>query len=617
MLIDEGNVARIVAALVQKSQSGGAVEAAVQWSVGAAPVVDGDFPSAAPAVERPVGPGAGLIARQVDGSSGGRSSEGDVAEVAGRLHECISGLMDVDAQKVAAGDALALLQSLTRERHRLDAAYLRAVALADQLDAAALAGGGSVQAYLKSVLGISPGRAKADVAAAHAIHGERSKELVPTGAAAPGTLAPLGELLADGSVSLAHVDVGVKTLENVPGRLLCADNLELITRFLATHAPVTTAQGIRVLSDRLIRALEPARDDHYDPESFNRRFFTMGTDITGMVHGQYQLDPAAGAQLRAIMDPLSAPRPDQKDEDGQVLAQDTRTAGQRRADALGELIRAGSTLLGPSTTGSALSGPSATGSTLSGPSSILPGAGGEPGLLRPEQSTGLQGDDTGLFELVDRGDGRVQSRAGKLRLSRRQARITIVTTMEQIRTMRQRRTDRSFGGQGQDLETFIPVDATPSYCDQLGPVCPGTLARMSCDGLFERVVLDAKGAVLDLGLAVRLASPAQRRAIAARDQGCIVPGCDRPPGWCEAHHIQWYSHQGPTDVQNLALFCPADHSRTHAGLIEAKMIDGIPYVRFTAQNGSTAAAAIPIGSIRHPEQTHWIRNGYFDRLKSG
>ena len=46
------------------------------------------------------------------------------------------------------------------------------------------------------------------------------------------------------------------------------------------------------------------------------------------------------------------------------------------------------------------------------------------------------------------------------------------------------------------------------------------------------------------------------------------------------------------------------------------MIDGIPYVRFTAPDGSTAAAAIPIGSIHHPEQTHWIRNGYFDRLKS-
>ena len=555
MLIDENNVAGVLAALVQKDQLGAV---GFVGAVGSATV---------PAGGSRVGPAAD------------------------RLHESISELMVADSQSVAAGDALALLGTLVRERHRLDAAYLRAVALADRLDAAALAGGGSsVQAHLKAVLGVSPGRAKADVAAAHAIHGERSRELVPTGAPESGALAPLGELLADGSVSLAHVDVGVKTLQSIPGRLVCQDNFEQITRFLAAHAPATTAQGIRVLSDRLIRALEPARDDHYDPESFNRRFFTMATDITGMVHGSYQLDPAAGAQLRAVMDPLSAPKPDQKNETGDVLARDTRTPGQRRADALGELVHAGSALLGPVSTGSAPLGP-------------VPAVAGA-------------GDRPGLFQLAESGEGRLGSAAGKLRLSRRQARITIVTSMEQIETMRERRTERQFGGSGLERESFIPVDATASHCDQLGPVSPGTLARISCDGLFERVVLDAKGAVLGLGLAVRLATPAQRRAIAARDQGCIVPGCDRPPGWCEAHHIQWYSRGGPTEVDNLGLFCTADHSRAHAGQLEARMIDGIPYVRFTAADGSTAAAAIPIGSIRHREQTHWIRNGYFDRLKS-
>lgn len=476
---------------------------------------------------------------------------------AGRIHDGITELICADSAAVSAAGALSLLEELGRERRRLDAAYLRAVAIADQTDAVTAVRGGpaTLQGFLKSTVGISPGRAKADLAAARAVHGERSKELTPTARLDTGALRPMGDLLAEGQTSLAHLDVGVKTLENIPERLVSAENVERIGGFLADQSTSTTPHQIRGLSDRLIRSLEPGRDDHYDPESFNRRSFTMATDITGMVHGSYQLDPEAGAELRAIMDPLAAPKPGQKNENGDVVARDTRTPAQRRADAFSELVRAGSTYLGPATP------------------AIPTEDGTSPGKFRPV---------------------------------RRQNRITILTTMDQIKSMRN---DTGRGGDG-----FTAVDPTDSHCDQTGPVTSGALARMSCDALFERVVLDAKGAVLDLGLPVRLASPAQRRALAARDRGCIAPGCDRPPSWTEAHHVQWYSRGGPTDVSNMCLACPADHSRIHSGQLEVKMIDGIPYAR--PAPGQGAGASIPIGSIRHPEHTDWVRNGYFDKLKT-
>ena len=82
---------------------------------------------------------------------------------------------------------------------------------------------------------------------------------------------------------------------------------------------------------------------------------------------------------------------------------------------------------------------------------------------------------------------------------------------------------------------------------------------------MSRVVLDADSVPVDLGATIRLASPAQRRALAARDGGCTFPGCDRPPGWTQAHHVVHWIKDGPTDIDNLALLCHFHHHRVHEG----------------------------------------------------
>jgi hypothetical protein len=58
---------------------------------------------------------------------------------------------------------------------------------------------------------------------------------------------------------------------------------------------------------------------------------------------------------------------------------------------------------------------------------------------------------------------------------------------------------------------------------------------------------------------------AQRAALVVRDGGCAVAGCDRPPAWCEAHHLRHWLHGGPTDLANLALVCRAHHRAVHEG----------------------------------------------------
>lgn len=75
-----------------------------------------------------------------------------------------------------------------------------------------------------------------------------------------------------------------------------------------------------------------------------------------------------------------------------------------------------------------------------------------------------------------------------------------------------------------------------------------TVERLQCG--TERVLLTGgRGEPLWLGQRTRPFSPAQRKAIAARDGGCAWPGCRAPVSWCDAHHVTWWVRdKGRTDV---------------------------------------------------------------------
>jgi hypothetical protein len=61
-------------------------------------------------------------------------------------------------------------------------------------------------------------------------------------------------------------------------------------------------------------------------------------------------------------------------------------------------------------------------------------------------------------------------------------------------------------------------------------------------------VLSGPSQVLDLGRERRLITGPLRRALVLRDRGCAFPGCDRPPRWCDAHHITHWANGGPTNL---------------------------------------------------------------------
>jgi hypothetical protein len=127
----------------------------------------------------------------------------------------------------------------------------------------------------------------------------------------------------------------------------------------------------------------------------------------------------------------------------------------------------------------------------------------------------------------------------------------------------------------------------------------GTVERLICTVGALPIVFRDDGRPLKLGRSQRLFSAAQRIALAARDGGCLIPGCDRPPSWCEAHHIdEWGKHRGVTDVDSGLLLCRHHHMWVHdTGARIAQVPGGFevrrahhPPVRLSSKNPVRRAA---------------------------
>ncbi|HSU72029.1 MAG TPA: DUF222 domain-containing protein, partial [Micrococcaceae bacterium] len=266
------------------------------------------------------------------------------------IDEQLQQLLETDVGAVADAAWLPVLTSLEQLRRRLSAVYLRSLAAADQVHAYALSplGTRSSADFLKHGAGIEPSRAKADLAAARALHTGPVTDgaLVRQARVDAGPLRGMAAALAAGAISGAQVATGVGVLEKLPCRLLTEANTEAIGVFLTAQAPSHSTRRFAEIAAYLVRSLAAGEDDFYDPEAVLRRKLTMGVDITGMVFGSYQLDPVAGASFRAVLEPMSAPNPDQRGPDGVLQATDDRSPDQRRADALVELAQAAAAYLG-------------------------------------------------------------------------------------------------------------------------------------------------------------------------------------------------------------------------------------------------------------------------------
>ena len=92
---------------------------------------------------------------------------------------------------------------------------------------------------------------------------------------------------------------------------------------------------------------------------------------------------------------------------------------------------------------------------------------------------------------------------------------------------------------------------------------PDQIQQICCDANFRRIVLGPQSEVVDVGRKKRLLSELIRDALIARDRCCQFPGCDRPPEWCDAHHIVPWQEGGVTSASNCILLCRRHHTMIH------------------------------------------------------
>jgi hypothetical protein len=281
---------------------------------------------------------------------------------------------------------------------------------------------------------------------------------------------------------------------------------------VADAEPVLVETASRLDPPRLRRAIThlcqvadaDGERDRAD-QRHDRRGLWLASTIEGMVALQGQLEPEAGQTLLAALDPLARP----------ATAEDPRTGSQRRADALAELARrnleAGQLpqsggvrpqLLVTVDLDSLLGHPGPVG-----------GDGGWTGALDPEACQRLACDAAVTRVLVSRHPSPT-------------------------------------GDPG--LATPTSPQGLAAQLQQAAALLPPTLGG-------------APTRPLEVGRASRVVTPTQRAALVVRDRGCVFPGCDRPPGWCDAHHLTHWLHGGPTDLANLALVCRAHHRAVHEG----------------------------------------------------
>lgn len=137
------------------------------------------------------------------------------------------------------------------------------------------------------------------------------------------------------------------------------------------------------------------------------------------------------------------------------------------------------------------------------------------------------------------------------------------------------------------FQILIQVDEHGAHAHGGGPLEPHTITELLCESWIT-VLVTRRGKPVTITSPTRLATPAQQRALLARDRTCRFPGCGRTQ-YLKAHHIRHRSDGGPTQLDNLCLLCQVHHTLIHQ-----------PGWRLDRNDDGTLRFITPTGDVLRP-----------------
>ncbi len=165
-------------------------------------------------------------------------------------------------------------------------------------------------------------------------------------------------------------------------------------------------------------------------------------------------------------------------------------------------------------------------------------------------------------------------------------------------------------------DVFLTIDAAMLTGEtQLGDGIPAsTCRRILCDAGVVPVLVDERGASLDIGRKSRLIPPAIRRALHRRDKGCRFPGCDSK--YVHAHHMEHWLSGGATRLSNLLSLCHFHHAGLHDGLFSLSGDVDAPVFHDSRGRLLRHAPARPAGVVTVPRACNQQRGIEIDHNTS-
>jgi hypothetical protein len=232
-------------------------------------------------------------------------------------------------------EQVAVWQRFERLRNELPLVDHRLITHADAADLPRQYCSATMTQFLVRILQLSHGEAAARVRAAAAL-GPRTTML---GEQVAPLLPQLAVLQRDGVVSAAKVQIVERAMHTLSRPSLNPQAVQTAEQLLTDQAPILAPAELHKFAQAVVNAADPDGPEPVDDQlHHDRRYLELTQRRDGMWQLHGKLSNTVGAQLNAIVDPLTTPRSTAiEDEDGTIIQiPDDRPAVQRLHDALEE-----------------------------------------------------------------------------------------------------------------------------------------------------------------------------------------------------------------------------------------------------------------------------------------